>query len=185
MKLLIHMCCAPCTVYPAGLLKNEGIELEGLFYNPNIHPIEEYEHRKQTVQQYSQITGLKVNYLDGFMQEKWEAFKGENDARCQMCYYIRLDKAAESAKNNGFDAFTTSLLVSPYQKHDLIKSIGEKAAEKYGVPFYYRDFREGYRQGQNEAREMGLYRQKYCGCIISYNERLEYLENKKNKKSLS
>ncbi len=181
MKLLMHMCCAPCTVYPAELLRNEGIEQEGLFYNPNIHPIEEYEHRKQTVEQYSKITGMLVHYMDGFMQEKWEKFSGLEIERCTMCYTVRLNKVAEFAKNSGFDAFTTSLLVSPYQKHELISEIGKKAGDNAGIPFYYRDFRDGFRQGQNQAREMGLYRQKFCGCICSYNERNEYLKNKKKK----
>lgn len=173
MKLLMHMCCAPCAVYPYGLLKEEGIELNGLFYNPNIHPKEEYDHRLQTVKEFSNITGLHVDYLDGFMQEEWEKYNGTEIERCTMCYSIRLNKAAEFAFKNGYDAFTTSLLVSPYQKHELIRDLGEKAGERAGIKFYYRDFREGYRQGQQKAREMGLYRQKFCGCIYSYNERLE------------
>jgi predicted adenine nucleotide alpha hydrolase (AANH) superfamily ATPase len=95
-----------------------------------------------------------------------------------MCYSLRLDKVAKYAKDNGFDAFTTSLLVSPYQKHDLIKELGEKFALKYNIKFYYQDFRPFFREGQAMAKEMGLYRQKYCGCIVSYNERLEHLNQK-------
>lgn len=169
MKLLLHMCCAPCSVYPAGVLQEENIELGGLFYNPNIQPIEEFLRRKENVEIFSRVKGIPVEYFDDFMQDTWEGFKGTNDERCNMCYNIRLDKTAYMAKLGGFDAFTTTLLVSPYQKHDLIKELGEKYARKYGVEFYYRDFRPGFRQGQQGAKEMGLYRQKYCGCIISYN----------------
>lgn len=167
MKLLMHMCCAPCSTYPLYVLRQEGIEPEGVFFNPNIHPIEEFERRKKTVEQFAAIKGLKVDYNDDFKQAEWENYAGSGDSRCAMCYTVRLKKAAELAAAGGYDAFTTSLLVSPYQKHDLIKQLGEKYASQYGVSFLYRDFRPGFRQGQQEARELGLYRQKYCGCIIS------------------
>ena len=147
MKLLLHMCCAPCSIYPASVLKEEGMEFEGVFYNPNIHPIEEFD------------------------QGRWENFKENGEKRCNMCYSTRLEKAAQFAAQNGFHAFTTTLLVSPYQKHDLIKEIGERFAQKYGLRFYYKDFRPGFRKGQQMAKEMGLYRQKYCGCIVSLRER--------------
>jgi len=165
------MCCAPCSVYPVDCLKSEGIDLKGLFYNPNIHPIDEYNRRKDAVSQFAQITGLEVDYIPGFMQEEWEEFEGEDLKRCTMCYALRLDKAAEYAAQNGFDAFTTSLLISPYQKHDLIRELGESVAQKHGTAFFYRDFRPYFRQGQRMAREMGLYRQKYCGCIVSLREK--------------
>lgn len=182
MKLLMHMCCAPCAVYPIALLKGEGINADGLFYNPNIHPIEEYEHRKETVEQYANIVGLNVHYVDAFMQNEWERFCGSEIVRCTMCYALRLNKVAEFAAQNGYDAFTTSLLVSPYQKHELIHELAEAAAKRAGIEFYYRDFREGYREGQQMAKDMGLYRQKFCGCIYSYNERLEYIKEKELRK---
>ena len=167
MKILMHMCCAPCSVYPVESLLAEGYQLEGLFYNPNIHPREEYEKRRENVRIYSDIKNLFVNYIEDFRQKDWESFNGQEAARCTMCYDIRMDKAASYAAANGFDAFATSLLVSPYQKHDLIRETGEKYAEKYGVKFLYIDFRPGFRQGQQQARDLGLYRQKYCGCIKS------------------
>ncbi len=167
----MHMCCAPCSVYPSDVLSGEGIDFEGFFYNPNIHPVDEYARRRETVEEFSGLTGMAVHYMDGFMQEAWEGYKGTVDQRCAMCYGIRMDKAAEFAKGNGFDAFTTSLLVSPYQKHDIIKQLGKESALKHGVDFYYRDFRPGFRQGQQRAKEMGLYRQKFCGCIVSFKER--------------
>ena len=93
------------------------------------------------------------------------------DVRCRYCYESRMEVAARTAKENGFDAFTTTLLVSPYQKHEIIREVGEQMAKKYGVEFYYRDFREGFREGQNIARELELYMQKYCGCIYSEEDR--------------
>ena len=171
MKLLMHMCCAPCSVYPLAQLRGEGFEPVGVFFNPNIHPIEEFERRRENVEKLASMKGLQVQYFDDFRLQEWERHTGTEDARCTMCYAIRMKKAAELASAGGYEAFTTSLLVSPYQKHDLIKQLGEKYALQYGVGFLYRDFRPGFRQGQQEARELGLYRQKYCGCIISFNER--------------
>lgn len=170
MKLLLHMCCAPCSVYPVRALRDEGFEPQGFFYNPNIHPIKEFLKRKENVEKYSLLEGLQVVYDDQFEQDKWENFNDEQLKRCNMCYSLRLDRTAAYAKEKGFDAYTSTLLVSPYQNHELLKELGQKFGEKYGVEFLYRDFREGYRQGQQQAREMDLYRQKFCGCIISYNE---------------
>jgi predicted adenine nucleotide alpha hydrolase (AANH) superfamily ATPase len=161
------MCCGPCSVYPISVLREEGVDIEGLFYNPNIHPYEEYLKRRENVGIFSELTGVNVNYIDDFRQHEWENFSGPELQRCTMCYAIRLEKAAEYAKDKGYDAFSTTLLVSPYQKHELIKELGEKAAKKHGVDFYYRDFRPGFREGQKGAKEMNLYRQKYCGCIVS------------------
>jgi predicted adenine nucleotide alpha hydrolase (AANH) superfamily ATPase len=171
MKLLMHMCCAPCTTYPLTVLRTKNIDITGFFYNPNIHPLEEYNRRLETVKEYSRLVNLDVICIDGFMEDTWLNYKGDGFSRCNMCYSIRLDKVASYAKENGYDAFTTSLLVSPYQKHELIKELGDKFAKKYGIEFYYEDFRIGFREGQAIAKELGLYRQKYCGCIISYNER--------------
>ena len=167
MKLLLHMCCAPCSVYPLEVLRGEGMEPEGFFYNPNIHPAEEHARRMENVKIFSELKGLKVNYFEDFDQARWEGFDGPEASRCAMCYDLRLERAAAFAAGNGFDAFTTSLLVSPYQKHELIKAAGEKYAVLHGIGFYYRDFRPGFRQGQQGAKELGLYRQKYCGCIRS------------------
>lgn len=171
MKLLMHMCCAPCSTYPLQLLRSKDIEITGLFYNPNIHPIDEYEMRLNTVKQFSKLVNLDVKYIDDYMEDKWLNYKGLEYDRCRMCYSIRFEKVAKYAFENGYDAFTTTLLVSPYQKHDLIKELCEMYSKKYNILFYYEDFRDGFREGQKIAKELKLYRQKYCGCIISYNER--------------
>jgi predicted adenine nucleotide alpha hydrolase (AANH) superfamily ATPase len=154
-------------VYPLSVIREENIDVGGLFFNPNIHPYDEYERRRDTVKEFSRLQDLNVDYIEDFRQQEWEAFKGAEAERCKMCYAIRMDKAAEYAAANGYDAFTTSLLVSPYQKHDLIRELGEKAAARHGIQFFYRDFRPGFRKGQQLAKELGLYRQKFCGCIIS------------------
>lgn len=164
----MHMCCAPCATYPTEKLLQDNNEVFGLFFNPNIHPIEEYQKRKDTLLEFSQKTNIPIEFIDGFMQSEWETFQGTDDERCNMCYSIRLQLAAKYALDKGFDAFTTSLLVSPYQKHDLIKELGQKIGLNIGIPFYYQDFRTGYRAGQQKAKDLELYRQKYCGCIISY-----------------
>jgi predicted adenine nucleotide alpha hydrolase (AANH) superfamily ATPase len=179
MKILLHMCCAPCSVYPVSILKEKNIDFEGFFYNPNIHPIEEFNKREENVEIFSKIQNLKVHYFNEFSQKKWENFKGEEQERCYMCYSTRLEKAAQYASENGFEAFTTTLLVSPYQKHDLIRELGEKFAQQYGISFYYEDFRSGFREGQQQAKNMGLYRQKYCGCIVSFKKRQNNIKNKR------
>lgn len=170
MKLLLHICCGPCAVYPVSAIREEGIEFEGLFFNPNIHPIEEFVRRKENVEKLSAIKDFNVTFRDEFMQKEWESYENQNVSRCNMCYILRLEEAAKTASIKGFEAFTTTLLVSPYQNHDLIQKLGEDYALKYGVEFYYRDFRSGFRKGQQEAKDLGLYRQKYCGCIMSLSE---------------
>ena len=184
MNLLLHMCCAPCSIYPVTKLLGEGVKIEGLYYNPNIHPLEEFEKRKEGVRQLSQLRGFKVNYKDGIMQEKWENFTGPGEERCRMCYTLRLTEAALFAKENGFDAFTTSLLISPYQRHDMIKELAEKLGRENGIEFYYEDFRPHFREGQQMAKDAGIYRQKYCGCIISKAEAEEQRKNWKKKKKM-
>lgn len=178
MKVLLHSCCAPCSTYPVEILKNEGHQIHALFFNPNIHPYTEYRRRLETFREYCQKIGIEQTIIDQYnISEFLRNCIGKENSRCQMCYQTRLDKVASIAKEGGFDAFTTTLLVSPYQKHELIKKVGEDAGEKYGVKFLYRDFREGFRQGQQMARDMGLYMQKYCGCIYSEEER--YLKKPK------
>ena len=167
MKLLLHMCCGPCAVYPVSVIKDKNIEFEGYFYNPNIHPIEEFERRMENVKILSQKEDIKVHYDNEFLQNVWEGYKDSDEKRCQMCYTLRLSNVAKFASENNFTAFSTTLLVSPYQNHELIKKLGQEFAKKYGVEFFYEDFRVGFREGQRKAKEMGLYRQKYCGCIKS------------------
>lgn len=173
MKLLMHTCCAPCSVYCIDSLREEGIEPTLYWFNPNIHPYTEYKIRKETLIEYSKTIDVKLivndNYgLKGFCKNVVDDLEN----RCQnYCYRVRLEETVKYAKENGFDTFTTTLFVSPYQKHDIIKSICESLAEKYQISFLYRDFRKGFKKGQAKARECGLYMQKYCGCVFSEEER--------------
>lgn len=172
MKLLIHICCAPCTIYPLHILRSEGHDIHGLFHNPNIHPYREYEKRRDTLKSYADGCGLSVTYSAEYAMEDFirsVAFR-END-RCRFCYFIRLQHAAQRAKERKFDAFTTTLLYSKFQNHEMIKDIGESIAIENRTTFYYHDFRVGWTEGQKLSREMGIYRQPYCGCIYSEKER--------------
>lgn len=169
MKLLLHTCCAPCSVYCIDSLREEGIEPDVYWYNPNIHPYMEYKARRDCLKEYTKQIEVKAIFEEDYgLVPFCQKVSKHLEARCQMyCYPVRLEQTAKYAKEHGYDAFTTTLLVSPYQKHDIIREIGERVAEKYGLTFLYRDFRVGFRQGQAKARSWGLYMQKYCGCIFS------------------
>lgn len=172
MKILLHICCAPCSIYPVKTLRKGGMIVSGYFYNNNIHPYTEYKKRLDTLVQYTKHIDLEVIYRDDYDIESFLqkiVFREKN--RCAVCYYERLNTTAVYAKENKFDSFTTTLLYSIYQKHDDIKVIGESVGESIGVPFYYQDFRTGWKEGVNESRRLELYRQKYCGCIYSEKER--------------
>ena len=172
MKILLHICCAPCTIYPLQILREEGNEVCGLFYNPNIHPYLEYRRRLDVLTAFAGREGLTIigeeTYpLDSFFRQV--AFREEE--RCRYCYQLRLSYVARIAKKGRFDAFTTTLLYSRYQKHDLIREVAECVAGTQGIPFLYRDFREGWSEGVRVSKEAGMYRQPYCGCIYSESER--------------
>ena len=173
MKILVHICCAPCFAYPHKRLMEEGHEVIGYWYNPNIHPYMEYRAREDAPKKYAEIEGVEIVYdeYDFIAYLKMQLKNIERPERCKNCYAYRLEKAARYAKENGFDTFTTTLLVSHHQYHDEIKKIGEELAEKYNIEFYYEDFRKGWQQGKAIAKAYSLYSQKYCGCLISEWER--------------
>lgn len=172
MKIFFHICCAPCAIYPYYRLKEEGMAPTGFFYNPNIHPYLEYRKRLDTVKELSTRVGLEVRYRDGYDLDQFLlAVAGTGQRRCEQCYRMRLDAVCSAAKESGFSAFTTSLLYSKYQKHDLIKGVGQEMASQRGIELYYEDFRRGWREGIMESKAMGLYRQQYCGCIYSERDR--------------
>lgn len=178
-RILLHMCCGPCSIYPLSQLMKEW-EVTGLFYNPNIHPYTEFRKRLETAEEYAEKQGIRFIKLEEYKLEEFlrnAAFR--ESQRCNWCYSERLERAASVAKSGGYDAFTSSLLVSPFQKHELIKRIGEEAGKKYGIEFYYEDFRVGYKEGTERSRELEMYRQQYCGCIYSEKER--YLPEKKKR----
>ena len=169
MKLLMHTCCAPCSVYCIDRLRKEGIEPTVYWYNPNIHPYKEYEARRDCLKEYTKSINAEAIFEEEYgLREFCKNVIGDLNNRCtNYCYKVRLEKTVIYAKQNGYDTFTTTLFVSPYQKHEEIKKICEELAQKYDINFLYIDFRVGFREGQAKARELGLYMQKYCGCIFS------------------
>ena len=178
MNTLLHICCAPCANQCIEVLRTDGFETTGFWYNPNIHPFTEYRARRNCLREYAETIQLplieKNDYaLRPFVRE----VAGDIANRCVKCYEMRLFETAKAAKENGFDSFTSSLFISPYQNHALMRDVAERAAAEYGVEFLYRDFRPYFKDGQAFAREHGFYMQKYCGCVFSEEER--YL--KKNK----
>lgn len=172
MKLLVHICCGPCSIYPLRQVVGDRMEVWGFFYNPNIHPYTEYCKRLEAVRVLAEKMDLKVIYrdeydLEGFIRNTIN----DVDGRCRYCYMSRLEATAEAARKEGFDYFSSSLLYSRYQDHDSVKRMGRSIGKKIGVDFLYEDFRAGWRDGIRESKEMGLYRQQYCGCIFSEKER--------------
>ena len=173
MKLLLHACCAPCSVQCVAALAEEGIRPELYWYNPNIHPFTEYRSRLDSLRSFAEARELALVVEDDYGLRSFikGVEEGDSHPRCAFCYRLRLEKTAALAAEKGCDAFSTTLLISPHQNHELIREIGESLATRYGVSFLYRDFRPHFRQGQNQAREAGYYMQKYCGCIYSEEER--------------
>lgn len=174
MKILLHMCCGPCSCYPVKRLRELGFAPEGYFYNPNIHPYKEFQRRFETAAEFAAKMELPITIDDNYKLKEWlKRALAAPQGRCVECYESRLYQAAAFARENGFTSFTTSLLVSPYQQHDVIRSVGEKAAAYEGIRFFYDDFRMGWDEGVQLSLDMELYRQPYCGCIFSEQERYD------------
>ncbi|CAG0994212.1 MAG: hypothetical protein MPEBLZ_00081 [Candidatus Methanoperedens nitroreducens] len=171
MKILTHVCCAPCFTYPHKRMLEEGHDVTAFFYNPNIHPYQEYKNRLGSVEKYVELKGTKVIYDNNYEIENYLRGALAAAERCTFCYTARLEQTAKMARQLEFDAFTTTLLISPYQKHDALARVGEKIAQQCGIAFYYEDFREGYQESRDISKDLGLYMQKYCGCIFSEKER--------------
>jgi hypothetical protein len=161
-------------------LRAQGHKVHGLFFNPNIHPLEEFIRRREAVEKLAGILDLPVIFQDEYPLEEFlrrVVFRETN--RCLLCYQWRLETTARTAKTGRFDAFTTTLLFSRHQRHDWIKMVAEEEARSRGVVFHYEDFREGWKEGMERSRSMGLYRQNYCGCIYSERDRFRGLLRKK------
>ncbi len=180
MKLLLHTCCGPCACYPTKVLSEQGVDFSLLYYNPNIHPYKEFKRRLSALRELAEKQDYRLVIDKTYPLE--ECVKGmleEPVVRCAFCYRMRLRYTAKYAADNGFTAFSTTLLYSPYQKHELIVQAAETAAEEFGVTFYYQDWRPHYQEGVDISLALGLYRQSYCGCVFS--ERDRYMEWKRPK----
>lgn len=175
VRLLLHTCCGPCTIFPLEALRQEGHAVTAFYFNPNIHPYREWERRLHTLADYLARLGVELEVDDSYdLKAYLEAVLPHAhlpSRRCPVCYRIRLDEVARRAAASGYDAFTTTLLVSPYQDHEAVARVGREAGEARGVPFYYRDFRSGWKEAVRISRELGMYRQGYCGCVFSERER--------------
>ena len=178
MNTLLHICCAPCANQCIEALRADGVGVTGFWYNPNIHPFTEYRARWDCLRQYAETISLPlIERNDYALRPFVRAVAEDIGGRCVKCYEMRLFETARQAKEGGFDSFTSSLFISPYQNHELMATVAQRAADEYGVEFLYRDFRPYFKDGQAFAREHGFYMQKYCGCVFSEEER--YLKAKK------
>ncbi|KAF0185546.1 MAG: hypothetical protein FD164_111 [Nitrospirae bacterium] len=174
MRVLMHICCANCALYPLSVFDDRAVSVTGFWWNPNIHPFLEYRSRLAAVKQLAALRRLSVEYDDTYgLVEFLRHVAGREEDRCSYCYRIRLEATALRARELGLDGFTTSLLVSPYQKFDTIQEMGRALQERHDIAFLDEDFRPGYRKGMQMSRELGLYRQKYCGCVYSEMQRYE------------
>ncbi len=172
MKVLLHICCAPCAVYPVEALAVKGHKVRGLFFNPNIHPYQEFVRRMTTLETYAAHIRLPVIWNRRYdLEDFFRAIVFREKDRCRFCYYQRLTAAARTAKRSKYDAFTSTLLYSKFQNHELIKELGQLVVREVGVPFYYEDFRKGWAEGITKTKKLGLYKQQYCGCIFSERDR--------------
>jgi len=187
-KVLIHICCAHCAAYTVEHWRQQGYETAGFWYNPNIHPYTEHQNRLESTKLLAEKLELPLIIAGGYdMPEYFRRVAGHEEERCRHCFELRLAKTAEAARDKGFDAFTTTLLISPHQKHELIREVGENVALPFGftqgklsaqgergekgVEFLYADLRKRYSDSRHITKPMDLYRQQYCGCIYSEWER--------------
>lgn len=184
-KLLMHCCCAPCFTYieddvkKNGIKNNDGklekVDLTACFYNPNIHPKVEYERRKNAFIEFCKIKECKNVVIDEYNMNDYIKYVVENvgenkkyKVRCEYCYYMRLKKLFEYAKENNFDMIATTLTISPYQNQELIEKAGRLLEKEFGIEYISTDYTQHFRVGQKMARELGIYMQKYCGCVFSF-----------------
>lgn len=174
MDIMLHTCCGPCFLMPFRELQREGHKTLAYYFNPNIHPYSEYLKRCETAADYCATEGVEFREGGYEIENYFSAVVAnpEKPVRCHECYRLRLEKTAEAAVRQGVEAVSTTLLVSPYQDHDDIRSVGEAVALAHGLRFFYRDFRLFYRESVAVSRELGMYRQKYCGCVFSERERM-------------
>jgi predicted adenine nucleotide alpha hydrolase (AANH) superfamily ATPase len=172
MNVLLHICCGPCAAGSVELLKEEGTAVSCCFFNPNVHPYLEHQKRLESARRFCELAGVPLVGEPRYELERFlRLVVNHEEERCPICYRYRLQEVAAVAKREQFDAFTTTLLISPHQRHDVISEIGREIGRESGVKFYYKDFRPAWKKGRQIAKEMDLYRQQYCGCIYSEKER--------------
>ncbi|MEW6142866.1 MAG: epoxyqueuosine reductase QueH [Chloroflexota bacterium] len=171
-SLLLHVCCAHCGAYSIDYWRNQGYSVTALWYNPNIHPYLEYQRRLEAVEILTKASGISLIKHDDYeIASFFRAVAGHEEDRCRYCFALRLSHTAFVARDRGFDVFSTTILISPYQKHEVAKQVGESAAADAGVGFLYADLRKRFSDSRRITKPMELYRQQYCGCLFSEWER--------------
>ena len=171
-RVLIHSCCAHCAAYTVEYWRQQGYETSALWYNPNIHPYTEHQHRLEAMQALAQEVKLPLIIAEGYgIIDYFRQVVGHESERCQYCFRLRLSETAKIALQKGFDAFTTTLLISPQQKHELIREISNSIANEQSLEFLYADLRKRYSDSRSMTKPLALYRQQYCGCVYSEWER--------------
>lgn len=172
MRLLLHACCGPCLIEPLDALR-DAHDVVIAYANPNIHPGEEYVRRRETLEAYAETQETPVVELP-YDAASWVRAvgprAGAGKQRCAACFALRLGLVARHAAAGEFDGFATTLTVSPYQDAGLLRVAADAAATHHGVPYVHTDFRERYPEAMRRARELGMYRQNYCGCLLSHVE---------------
>lgn len=180
MNILLHVCCGPCTTYPLKMLRQANAKVTGYFFNPNIHPFKEFRRRLSTLNDYAMDVQLPLIVDQHYgLTEFVRKVAFHEKERCRICYSWRLEKTVSEARERGFDSFSTTLLYSRYQNHSQLVSFCEKLSCEYDIPFYYQDFRQGWQEGIEVSKELEMYRQPYCGCIYSEQERYDKSLRKK------
>ena len=171
-SLLLHCCCNHCAAYTVEHWREQGYHVSALWYNPNVHPFMEHQHRLEAMKSLAQEMSLPLIVTEGYgIIDYFRQVAGHESQRCRYCFRLRLEKTAETAHQMGLNAFTTTLLISPHQKHDIIREIGNKIAREQDIEFLYADLRKRYSDSRHLTKPLNLYRQQYCGCIYSECER--------------
>ena len=171
-KLLVHVCCVHCAAYTVEHWRHQGYEVGGFWYNPNIHPFSEHQSRLESMKAYADKTDLPLLVADGYdMPEYFRRVAGRESERCRECFDLRLSRTVEVTLDKGFDAFTTTLLISPHQQHGTLLEVANRISEEKSVKFLYADLRKRYSDSRHITKPLDLYRQQYCGCLYSEWER--------------
>jgi predicted adenine nucleotide alpha hydrolase (AANH) superfamily ATPase len=171
-SVLVHVCCAHCAAYTVAYWRQQGYDVSALWYNPNIHPYTEHQHRLESMKSLAQEISLPLLVAEGYdMIAYFRQVVGHEAERCRYCYELRLSQTMATARQHGFSAFTSTLLISPQQKHDIIRETGDRIAREQGIEFLYADLRKRYSDSRHLTKPLNLYRQQYCGCLYSEWER--------------
>jgi predicted adenine nucleotide alpha hydrolase (AANH) superfamily ATPase len=181
-KILLNVCCAPDATHSINALREAGFVPVTFFYNPNIHPRDEYYKRVEDMKKLAKETGVENIEDVPYDIKEWfglcrpYAMEPERGKRCEICFKMRMDKTAQKAAELGISIFATTLTISPHKDTKLINSLGTAAAAKYGVKYYESDFKkkDGFKKSIVLSKEHGLYRQDYCGCSYSLLDRLKF-----------